>query len=266
MEKESMYIHSKEIDFFLWRIVAVICFLAWLIVFIAAYHYMQMNDIIMQNNDFISPLVSLCIISLMILGTAYLVVFPTKFVVYGILCIIISLVQIVDGGGLPGILMFFLGLLFINKVGFFKKHKIIKITALSALLFLGICTQYRYGTYKLSQTLLHLFCFALISFIAFILYFPELRTRKKDAVQTVIRLPSDEFTHRDISILKSIQQGEKYEAIAKNEDIALSTLKVRLRFIFNYLKVYDKNTFLTKYVNHHIILETIQNRIKGDAI
>ncbi len=234
---------------------AIFCLLAWVIVFILEYHFLLIHGNIARNNDFFPPLVALCIQSVMVLVSAFLVAFPTKFTFYGFLCIARGLIQIIEGGGLPGMLMLSLGLLFFNKADFFKKHKMIKITVLSILLFLAICTQYRYGSYKLSETFLHLFSLVLMGFLAYILYMPEINAKKIDSSQQTICLSSDKFTLRDVSILKSIQKGEKYEVIAKNENIAVITLKKRARTLFVYLKVYDKNTFLTKYGNHPIVLE-----------
>ncbi len=250
----------KKIYLSLWRITAIICLLAWVIVFILEYLFLHINGNVVRDNNLFSPLVCLCIHAVMILGSAFLVAFPLKFGVYGFLCAAMGLVQIVEGGGLPGIFMFFLGMAFFHKIGFFKNYKIIKITALAILLLLGICTQYRYGAYKPIQTFLHFFSIALMCFLAYILYLPELRLRKKDFLSPkTVRLPSNVFTPRDVQILKSIQKGEKYEVIANNERIGKSTLKARIRNLFDFLNVPDKNTFLIAYMNHSIVLDDNQN-------
>ena len=246
----------RKIYLSLWRITAIICLLAWVIVFILEYLFLHINGNVVRDNNLFSPLVCLCIHAVMILGSAFLVAFPLKFGVYGFLCAAMGLVQIVEGGGLPGIFMFFLGMAFFHKIGFFKKNKTIKITALAILLLLGICTQYRYGDYKLAITFLHLLSIALMCFLAYILYLPELNIGKNNFFsQKTIRLPSNEFSLRDIHILEGIQKGEKYESIANKEGIATSTLKARAKILFDFLNVPDKNTFLIAFSNQSIILE-----------
>lgn len=252
----------RRIYFLLWRITAIICLLAWVIVFILEYHFIYIHGNLVEDDNLFSPLVTLCIQAGMICGSAFLVIFPLKFVIYGFLCAVAGLVQIIEGGGLPGIYMYFLGMLFYNKVGFFKKHKSIKIIVLSMLLFLGICTQYRYGFQKIIQTFQHLLASVLMFFLAYILYLPEIRARKKDFSRKIVRLPSHEFTPRDVHILKSIQKGEKYEAIAINEGIGVSTLKARVKVLFEFLNVSDKNSFLRIYANQPIVLEDNKKQLQ----
>ncbi len=245
-----------------WRMMAIICLFAWVIVFMLEYHFLFLHGNLVIGNNLFSPFVSLCIQAVMVLASVFLVVFPLKFAIYGFFCAAMGLIHVIEGGDLPEICMFFLGMVFFHKTGFFKKQKNIKITALSILLFLGICTQYRYGSYKLIQTFLHLVSIALMCFLAYLLYLPELRIRKRDFFQKVIRLPSSEFTLRDIHILTSIQKGEKYETIAKNEGIAVSTLKLRIKTLFDFLNVPDKTTFLIDYKNQSIILEDNQKQLQ----
>ncbi len=252
----------RRLYFIFWRIAAIICLLAWVIAFILEYHFLLVHGNLVADNSFFSPVVSLCIQAVMVLGSAFLVIFPLKFAVYGFLCVGMGLIQIMDGGGLPGILMFFLGMLFYYRVGFLKKYKIVKIIVLSILLFGGICSQYQFGSYKLIQTFQHLLASVLMFFLAYILYLPEFRARKKDFSRKIVRLPSHEFTPRDVHILKSIQKGEKYEAIAINEGIGVSTLKARVKVLFEFLNVSDKNSFLRIYANQPIVLEDNKKQLQ----
>jgi DNA-binding NarL/FixJ family response regulator len=71
----------------------------------------------------------------------------------------------------------------------------------------------------------------------------------------ILALSPELFTEKDVVILRKIQKGVKYEVIANEENMALSTLKKHARRMFDNLRVNDRVDFLSMYANHQICIE-----------
>jgi DNA-binding NarL/FixJ family response regulator len=68
-----------------------------------------------------------------------------------------------------------------------------------------------------------------------------------------LRLDRDHFTGRDFLILQNILSGAKYETIASEQRMGLSTLKERLASLFSLLEVRNKAQFLGRYEKHALV-------------
>ena len=73
-----------------------------------------------------------------------------------------------------------------------------------------------------------------------------------------LRLSRNTFTGQDIQILRKILNGEKYEAVASELGMGLSTLKKRLTFLFSFLEISDKAHFLEQFENHTILFDDLE--------
>jgi DNA-binding NarL/FixJ family response regulator len=62
--------------------------------------------------------------------------------------------------------------------------------------------------------------------------------------EKVLLLHQARFNQRDIEIFQSILEGNKYEYIAGEQGISLSSVKKRVRFLLNHLNLPDKASFV----------------------
>jgi DNA-binding CsgD family transcriptional regulator len=91
---------------------------------------------------------------------------------------------------------------------------------------------------------------ALVSFLVLLILHP-LDYRE----QPVVHLPRDTFTRRDVDMLNRVLGAEKYEAIAAEYGLAVSTLKNRMRLLFTRIGVQDRTAFLSVYARYSLALE-----------
>ena len=244
----------------IWRFVAVICILTWGVIFVSNVHIYLSGQIIPEQ-DFISTKMNMVLSAVTILVLGWLLIYPLQFKIYAILCSFWGLANIVEGGGVTGLLMYILGVVFAYKSNFFKNRAVVKIVIAAALVIGAVSSQARYGLTKVSTTVFNFMGIILIAGLSFLLFFPEIRKyRKRNArINTtsnpdVIYLPPEQFTARDIRCIKRVQLGEKYESIAKDEKMGLSTLKYRMKIIFEQLDIFDRTTFLAAYAKRTILL------------
>jgi hypothetical protein len=168
--------------------------------------------------------------------------------------------------------MYGLGLTFAFKQGFFKTSPWLK-TALAVLVLLAaLASQIQYGIVHITETFFGLLELLLIAGLAGMLFMREIKTLKEAGRQngkfpynpafsvtgSELRLSRNAFTGRDIQILQKILNGDKYEAVASEFGIGLSTLKKRLTFLFSLLEISDKAHFLEQFENHTILFDDLE--------
>lgn len=208
-----------------------------------------------EKKSFPLPLALMIMNLLGVLVFLYLFIFnPSNYYIYGGGCLAYSLMILAAGGSVVGFLLFLLACAFANKCGFFEKGGKYKWFILIFLLLLAIGSQLRFGFdyifLSLGAIMVTLFLLAL----AFFLFLPEIE-RFRSQEPLVSRLPPADFTRRDLLWLQRIQAGEKYEAIAAEQGVALSTLKNRVRILFERLGVQDRTMFLAAYAHVALILD-----------
>jgi hypothetical protein len=206
----------------------------------------------------------LCVITLLVL--IVLIVYPLAFGFYAFLCFTWGMVNMIDGGSTSGLLMYLLGAVFAFRTGFFKKHTQIKIIFIAFFPLAAIISQARFGERLVFLSILNVIALALIFTLVYFLFLPEIQkfTKKAVVAANLAYLSSEQFSEKDIRYLKRIQDGEKYESIAKDEGIGLSTLKNRMKIIYQSLDVYDKTSFMSTYAGYTILLKSMPN-IQSDA-
>lgn len=62
------------------------------------------------------------------------------------------------------------------------------------------------------------------------------------------------FNQRDVELLQLVLKGEKYEYIASEQSLSLSSVKKRTKFLYDHLKVSDRTSFMSIYTGYTIEL------------
>jgi hypothetical protein len=133
----------------------------------------------------------------------------------------------------------------------------IKIIIVSLCPVLAIISQARISIEYAVASFLSCFAVALALGLIYLLFLPNIRklTKRAAVAANIVYLPSEQFSEKDLRCLKKVQDGEKYESIAKDEDIGLSTLKNRLKALYQNLDVYDKTSFMSTYAGYTILIK-----------
>jgi hypothetical protein len=209
-----------------------------------------------EKKMFPLPLSLLIMNILGVLAFLYLFIFsPSNYYIYGGLCLAYSFTVLAGGGSVIGFLLFLLACAFANKGNFFEKGGKYKWFILISLLLLAIGTQFRFGFDYIFLSLASIIVTLFLLVLAFFLFLPEIE-RLRSQEPLVFHLPPEDFTRRDLLWLQRIQTGEKYEAIAADHGIALSTLKNRVRILFERLGVQDRTMFLAVYAHVSLVLDS----------
>ncbi len=247
----------------IWRFVAIVCmFASGIVLVFNAVLYMSGYEI--PKNNIFTPLTGIISCSITMLMLIVLVVYPLQFRLYAFLCFVWGIVSLIDGASSLGLLMYILGTSFAFRAGFFQKHIERRILLVIFLPIFAIIPQVRFGINKVILSIIHLFSVGLIFSLIFLLIFPVIRKLGKKPTRNshVVYLPAERFSAKDIRCLKKVQDGEKYESIAKDEDIGLSTLKKKIKTIYQSLDVYDRTSFLSTYAGYTFLLKPA-NEEKG---
>lgn len=257
---------NNQIYKLIWRFIAIVCMLAWGMVLIQDIH-LHVNGYQFPNGEIFTPFMGILFCSVTILILGVLIAFPLRFEFYAVLCCFRGIENLIDGGASSGFLMYLLGIAFAFRVGFFKKKRIIKIIICVLFPVFALVSQVRFSIEQTISSTLSVFAVALIFGLTYFLFLPDIRRLlKKTTVNTsVLYLSAEQFSERDLRCLKKVQNGEKYESIAKEEDIGLSTLKNKMKLIYKSLNVYDKTTFLSTYAGYTIALKS-SSSISSDDI
>jgi len=184
------------------------------------------------------------------------VFFPYQFYIHATFCLSLGLLQIIDGEMANALAVYIFGYVFLYRKGFFKSHKRLKLLAGGMLVAAAILSQARLD-HDVTSRLIQLASIPVIIFLATVILRPELQaihqaTQDKRRDKT-LTLRHELFTEKDVAILKKILAGHKYEAIAKEEGMVLSTFKKHTRRLFGILRVNDRITFMALYANHQIV-------------
>ena len=195
--------------------------------------------------------IPIMLISIMFFSVIF---FPYKFINHGVFCWLFGLVWIIDGGMLIPFLIHLLGYVFLYRQGFFNKGKKIKLLIGVLIIIAAIASQARFPEINMLSGIFNFSCCSAVLILFYFILHPEVQTIKMKRQEMILELPPG-FTEKDAVILRRILCGSKYEVIAKEEDMALSTLKKHVRRMFDLLQVNDRTDFLAMYANHRIIVE-----------
>jgi DNA-binding CsgD family transcriptional regulator len=234
-----------------WRIAPLVIALIWIASYVFQFYpigtYSYEYMIITPTHLYI-PVI---LFGIMIFLT---MLFPHKFYIHGAFCWFFGLLWLIDGGLIISLSIHLFGYVFFYRQGFFNKDKKKKLLAGGLVIAAAITSQLRFTDVDMLSRGFNFAGFILVIIFTIVILRPEIQTIRKKRRKKILVLQSDLFTKKDVVILRKILIGIKYEVIAKEEQLALSTLKKQVRQIFNELNVSDRTHFLVLYANHEIIL------------
>jgi DNA-binding CsgD family transcriptional regulator len=258
-----MLVSSNQYRTF-WRLAAVGICLVWIIVtlvytvFTPAIHH--------SDENIIAPPVQYILYGASIIGSGILVFFPLQFYLYAGFCCAWALIHIIDGGRVLGILLYVLGLSFAFKQGCFKTFPKVKGLLSSLFLLAAMVSQVRYGMPYVMETLMQCLAFCIILGLGVLLFIKDVSisneapvgisqpTPSFSVIDSELRLSASYFTSRDVLILQRLLAGDKYDLIAEECGMGLSTLKKLLASLFSLLALSNKTQFLKRYAHHTVML------------
>ncbi|MDR2575282.1 MAG: LuxR C-terminal-related transcriptional regulator [Treponema sp.] len=133
----------------------------------------------------------------------------------------------------------------------------IKVSVIIIMLLVAIISQMLLlGITVFLENTLEALVFGLVVAITVVLLLNEWRFQQEEHKEMTLRLPSKVFTDKDVSILKKILSGEKYDTIARDTGQSINTLKKHVRRLFNMLQVSDRTSFMSLYAKHQVILDS----------
>jgi DNA-binding NarL/FixJ family response regulator len=149
-----------------------------------------------------------------------------------------------------------MGLCFAWKQGFFKTKYRVKIV-LSVILFIAaVLSLLRLGLPFFLNVTMQCLSLVIMAAMLTLLFLPRMQKKLSKPASSfpqgeknaaIMYLSRDDFLSKDIQILEKILYGQKYDSIAIEHNIALSTLKKRIHELFDFLEVRNKKAFLTCY-------------------
>jgi DNA-binding CsgD family transcriptional regulator len=238
----------------IWRMAAIIICLGWAIDF-----WMRAFVLVtvIREQDILSFPVFIAFYAMA--GVLFIVsmFFPRELYIHGGLCWLWGLLRIIDGGSITALSLHILGYLFFTRRGFFRAFPRVKLSVAVLVVLLALASQIRYSVTLLIERCLQLFDFSLLVLISMMIFYPELSKawqRWKNGPK-LLELDPKRFNAHDVTILRKVLAGDKYDSVAKDVDISLSTLKKRIRILFIKIGVQDKTDFLAKYARATIELE-----------
>ncbi|GAB6392626.1 MAG: response regulator transcription factor [Treponematales bacterium] len=159
-----------------------------------------------------------------------------------------GLFNVVSGtGGIVNMLLYFSGCAFAYKQGFFRRGRKGKLIGCVLALFAAVLSLWRLGTAYMAQSLLECFSVFFLLGGAALLFWEELGRAREHNSESLLRLTEPEFTPEDAEILRKILAAEKYESIAAESGVSVSTLKKQVKKLFGKLRVADRATFVSRY-------------------
>ena len=237
---------------FVWRLSSVIVCLIWIGGFLGRYFtfgiYKPLPVIFFTTGGFVIPIVFMA--GLMVL----LLIFPYQFFIHAVVFWTLGLAQLIGGAGLNALILHLLGYLFLYRQGFFITKPLPKLIAGGIILMAALASQLRFGYEEFLLNTRYLIDFLMVMGITALLFIPEIKYLKNREKDMILHLSSGIFEEKDAAILEKILAGEKYETIAKEAGMAISTLKKHIRSMFERLRVSDRVNFMSMYAKHKIVL------------
>jgi hypothetical protein len=264
---------SKESPFLMviWRLATVSICLTWLICFSVRVFVLGISA---RPQDVMSPPIFIAfhfgIAALLIVW----IVKPHEFYVPALFCWLWGLMQLIDGGSLGATSLHLFGYLFALKRGYFRTCTVIKIVVAAVILIAALVSQVRYSVVLLIRHGLQVLDFALVAAAVALVFYSDfqefLRQRAAVALPHEVAQPEAvppeaaplflyidplRCTIQELAILKQILAGGKYESIAHEYGMAVSTLKRRVRVLYTDIGVRDRADFMVRYSRYTLELE-----------
>ena len=192
------------------------------------------------------------------------VFFPYQYYFHAMFCLSFGLLQFIDGEMANALAVYLFGFVFLYRKGFFSSWKWLKLFVGGLLVVAAILSQARLS-HDVASRLIQFADVPIIIFLVAIILKPELQAIQEKKRDKTLILRHDLFTEKDVVILKKILAGHKYEAIAKEEGMFLSTFKKHTRRLFGILRVNDRISFMALYANHQIVFDKARQNAQNES-
>jgi DNA-binding CsgD family transcriptional regulator len=202
------------------------------------------------------------------------IVKPREFYVPALFCWLWGLMQLIDGGSLGATSLHLFGYLFALKRGYFRTRTVVKIVVAAVILIAALISQVRYSVVFLIRHGLQVLDFALVAAAVALVFYSDFQEflRQRAAVTLPPKaVPSEaeqpeaaplflyidplRCTIQELAILQRILAGDKYESIARDYGMAVSTLKRRIRSLYTVIGVLDRADFMVRYSRYTLKFE-----------
>ncbi len=218
-----------------WRLIAIVLTFAWAIVFVTNNYFdvlenTPLEEIVLDNIFNSIPL----ILSLL------LVVFPTKFILYTIMCCFMGSYTLFYGGGTNGMIMYVIGCLFALKAGVTFTKKILPCFIVPPLIALGF--QYRLGIIVLYESILDILFLSFAIALTYILFNEKKLEKKKVEEENAVDISC--LTDEEISMLQDVFNDKTFDAIGRERNKSESAIKQHMVCIYKKLNVVNKKELL----------------------
>lgn len=179
-------------------------------------------------------------------GFITLIFYPTNFRIYFAVFYVYGVGNLLDRGNILGAMCIFVSILFFNRLGYFKKHKAIKIALLSILPTFALFTQiWTEEPVFFVISFFHICGLGVMIVVLYIFFYHQLSSIQN--VHTSMALSPDICTEDELDWLTMMSRGEKYISISKKYNVSESKVKQRMLELYKILDVRDKTEFLTVY-------------------
>lgn len=167
------------------------------------------------------------------------------------------------------LLMMFLGVESLRKMGIFKKHgRIRKIAIWTAYLLVRLYTlRFGFDEFLLGNTF-HLGALGVVLFIKYIIELPTQTIVVEKPVYIELNEPLvldltqfPTFRDEDKNLIAKVLTGEKYDAIAREYNISTGTLKNKMHALLKEMHIADRTMLLAQYGGAQV-LSTDEQRLK----
>jgi len=183
------------------------------------------------------------------------VLFPYKLYIHASFCFLWGLFRIMDGELTEALFLCLFGCLFLYRNGFFRSKKRIKLIAIvAAIVTVAVLQAILLNPGKIIR-LFSLAEFCIIACFSVVILRPELKAIEMEKRKRRLILEVGKFNEKDRRILQKILDGEKYDAIANEEKMAISTFKKYVHRLFLALGVSGRVDFVALHANHEVCLE-----------
>lgn len=198
----------------------------------------------------------------MIYSIIHQMVFPLDIRIYAIWIFFFSIICLAYGLVSLGILICSCGILLCRQTYIFNTHKVFKLTLLTVLYILAVLCLLRFDLKETCSKFIELF-FAVSAVILTQLIMNKLMEKiKTDILQKnhgeniADYFSQYNFNERDKVMLNEVLSGCKYEEIALNHQLSLSSVKKRLAFLYKKLGVTCQIDFLIKFTGKSSVNST----------
>ena len=222
---------SSKFEDTIWRILSFFLILCWVITIFHNYNRGLLHLVLVP--------------SILSIGLSiYAIIKPKSLWVFAVFATFWGLMYIYTSGSITGLLLFFLGICFDIKCGFFKKFLILKV------IFLALCFGFTlYHVYTIDKkilldTVLDSVVIVLIIIMLFLLYYKEIGQFYKTILEKDNSSLTDIFSDQEIAYIKLLVQDNKHFSIAQAFNVSESSVKRTFSKMYAKLDVKGKTEFL----------------------